>query len=492
MKAIILARVSTEEQKEAGNSLPAQIERLESYCKRKGYKIVKTFSFDESAYGTSRNEFDSILEYVKLTKEKLVVCFDKVDRFSRNVFDKRVSVLYELAMKDEIELHFASDNLAITSNISATEKFHFGINLNLAKYYSDAISDNVKRAYEQKLRKGEWIGSARIGYINIVIDDGTKDIVPDPERAHFIPKIFEYYIAGTSIKLLSQRLKKEGLRTKNNKPLSSSMVHKILKDQFYYGVMVVKGKEYPHKYQPLISYNLFLKAQEVRKSWKKKPFQFAAKPFIFRGLIKCSTCGCMITPEFKKGKYILYSCTNYKRTHQKRIYVSEKDLLEPVYNVLQSLKLPQNQIDGLVKGLKASSEAKTLYHENAIKALDRQYLESVTRADKLLDLLLASSITQDIYDTKFKKEKELQADILIQKEEHTNADTEYHITASTVLNLAKRALEIFKSSEIEEKRQFLGFLLQNCQLYGKKLEFTLRNPFDLIAKYSSLASVLPN
>lgn len=32
MKAILIARVSTEEQKEAGNSLPAQIARLERYC----------------------------------------------------------------------------------------------------------------------------------------------------------------------------------------------------------------------------------------------------------------------------------------------------------------------------------------------------------------------------------------------------------------------------------------------------------------------------
>jgi DNA invertase Pin-like site-specific DNA recombinase len=34
MKAINVSRVSTEEQKEAGNSLPAQIERMKSYCKR--------------------------------------------------------------------------------------------------------------------------------------------------------------------------------------------------------------------------------------------------------------------------------------------------------------------------------------------------------------------------------------------------------------------------------------------------------------------------
>ena len=63
-KAIIIARVSTEEQKEAGNSLPAQINRLEKYCERKNLTIIKRFSFDESAYKTNRYEFDEILDHV--------------------------------------------------------------------------------------------------------------------------------------------------------------------------------------------------------------------------------------------------------------------------------------------------------------------------------------------------------------------------------------------------------------------------------------------
>lgn len=37
MKAINVSRVSTEEQKEAGNSLPAQIERIRKYCEQKSY-----------------------------------------------------------------------------------------------------------------------------------------------------------------------------------------------------------------------------------------------------------------------------------------------------------------------------------------------------------------------------------------------------------------------------------------------------------------------
>ena len=46
MKAVILARVSTEEQKDAGNSLPAQITRMERYCVSSGFDIVENFSLE--------------------------------------------------------------------------------------------------------------------------------------------------------------------------------------------------------------------------------------------------------------------------------------------------------------------------------------------------------------------------------------------------------------------------------------------------------------
>ncbi|OGH18347.1 MAG: hypothetical protein A3F31_00540 [Candidatus Levybacteria bacterium RIFCSPHIGHO2_12_FULL_38_12] len=150
MKAIIIARVSTEEQKDAGNSLPAQTVRLENYCERKSYPIIKKFSFDESAYKDNRTEFDRILDYIIGLKEKIAVCFDKVDRLSRNIFDKRVSLLYEKALKDEVELHFVSDGQVINSQLSAVEKLNFSMSLGLAKYFSDAISDNVKRAHKSK------------------------------------------------------------------------------------------------------------------------------------------------------------------------------------------------------------------------------------------------------------------------------------------------------------------------------------------------------
>ena len=491
MKAIILARVSTEEQKEAGNSLPAQVSRLENYCKQKEFQVIKTYSFDESAYKTKRDNFDKILDYLKSSKEKIAVCFDKVDRFSRNVFDKRVATLYDLAMKNKIELHFASDNIVITPNISATEKFHFGMNLGLAKYYSDAISDNVKRAYENKIKKGEWIGKAPIGYIDI--KNEAKDKEPDPARAHFITKIFESYSTGSSsMRVIRDEMEKIGLKsnTKNPKLLSVSQIEHILKNPFYYGMMRIKGKLYPHKYQPIISKELFDKTQEIRIGYHKKPFKYASKPFIFRGIIKCADCGCMITPETAKG-HIYYSCTNYHRFHKKRIYLKEEELLATIYKVLKNIQLSDDKIKEITENLKKSNEAKNHFHEQSLRSLRKEYDQIDQRKSRMFDLRLDdTSITKGMYNKKLKEYTERQVELEEEMARYTQADENYYITANTVLNLAKKAYEIFQSSEVSEKRQLLNFLLQNPQLKGRKLMFKLKTPFNTVLQVNKCSSML--
>jgi DNA invertase Pin-like site-specific DNA recombinase len=57
MKAILIARVSTEEQREAGNSLPAQLARLERYCQNKGYEVAPYYALSQSFEGQARLHF---------------------------------------------------------------------------------------------------------------------------------------------------------------------------------------------------------------------------------------------------------------------------------------------------------------------------------------------------------------------------------------------------------------------------------------------------
>lgn len=500
MKAINVSRVSTEEQKEAGNSLPAQIERISKYCERKGFEVAERdiLSFDESAYKEKRDDFDTkiiarIDEIIK--KEKVAVCFDKVDRLARNVFDKRVAYLYQLALEGKIELHFVSDNQIISDKLSATEKSGFSMSLVMASYYSNAISDNVKRAFEQKRRIGEWTGAVRLGYLNVSLDAEKrlrKDIIIDEERGYLVHKMFELYATNEhSLETIRNKMTELGLRTLKGNKLSKSGVENILKDSFYCGVAISKKYgPYAHRYAKLITRELFDKCQEVRLKRHTNNYKAVSKDFIFKGLLKCQNCGCSMTAEMKTKPsgltFTYYSCTNSKGIC-KRVYVSEKDLLKPIYEVLERFEsITEDTQNQLVGELRKSTEMEVVFHKAQINRIQTDYNSTKSKQNILLDTLLSQSITKGIYDKKHQELQEQMQLLEIEMSEHSKADYEYQNTVATVISVARRAKTIFDtSSEPARKRQFLNYLLQNPTVNGKKLYFTIASPFNLVLELAS-------
>ncbi|KKR98201.1 MAG: hypothetical protein UU49_C0019G0001, partial [Candidatus Magasanikbacteria bacterium GW2011_GWC2_41_17] len=277
-----------------------------------------------------------------------------------------------------------------------------------------------------------------------------------------------------------------GLRSKAGIPLPKSGIENILRNPFYYGMMKIKGHIYPHKHQPLISKDLFDKVQQVKAGYHKKPFQYAAKPFIFRGMIKCANCGCMISPELTKGKYIYYSCTNYKRAHKKRVYVSEAAILEPIEGLLKGIALSNETINDLTVELKKINEDKNHFHRQSIDGLRAEYDRIDKRISAMYDDKLDGSITSEMFDKKLKEYKERQSEINDQLQRHTDADGNFYLVANQVMSLAQRAYDIFssKDTQINEKRAILNFVLQNCQLLGRNFTFSLKKPFDSIFSYN--------
>jgi hypothetical protein len=254
--------------------------------------------------------------------------------------------------------------------------------------------------------------------------------------------------------------------------------------------MKIKNEIYPHKYQPIINQDLFDEVQRVLNSWQKKPFVYKAKPFIFRGLIKCADCGCSITPEAQKG-HIYYSCTNYRKMHQKRIYVPEMELLKPIYEVLDGIKLPDKKIKELSGHLQGINKAQSNFFKNVIQNLRQEYDELEAMIDQMASSRSKWHITEEFYLRKINKYSAKQKSILREIDRHDTADYDYHLTINRVLSYAQRAREIFDSSEVKEKRQLLNFLLQNCELKGKNLQYKLKSPFDTLLLAGSCSSMLP-
>jgi DNA invertase Pin-like site-specific DNA recombinase len=476
MKAIILARVSTEEQMTEGQSIPAQLARAQEYAKRKGLDVIREYQFDESSIKDTRTKFEKVVDDIKKSKDKIALIVETVDRLQRSF--KESVMLDELRKQDKLELHFIRENLIIHKESNSSEIQRWDLAVFVAKSFVLQISDNVKRTFDQKIKKGEVTGRATLGYLNSEDEKGNKEIIPDPSRAQFIVRIFELYSTGNySMDRIAKITNEEGLKSILQNNLKVRQIESILKNPFYYGQRIHKGQLYPHKYQPIITYDLFLRCQKVREGYPKKPSKYSTKPYIFRGLMTCSKCGCTITPEIHKGKYVYYHCTNYKKTCEK-IWVNETELLKPVRELLKGLKLTQERIDEVVESLKTTEQAKNEFQKTQLKILRQEYDIIDKRISVMYTDRLDGRITTDMYDQKLKEFKEEQYNILFKMKQFDNASNTYYITANTVLSLAQKAEEIFESSEPEEKRQLLNFLFQNLQLDGKNLIYKLKTPFE--------------
>jgi hypothetical protein len=67
----------------------------------------------------------------------------------------------------------------------------------------------------------------------------------------------------------------------------------------------------------------------------------------------------------------------------------------------------------------------------------------------------------------------------------------YCTTLETLISVASRAAELFDRSKTEQKRELLAFVFSNLRLRGKKLEFSLRSPFDLMVNRADHSSWPP-
>lgn len=72
-----------------------------------------------------------------------------------------------------------------------------------------------------------------------------------------------------------------------------------------------------------------------------------------------------------------------------------------------------------------------------------------------------------------------------------DAEDNYYITAKYVLELSSRAYDLFKSSEVEERRKLIKLVLSNLEVEGKKIRFEAQKPFNQILNYADRQAWLP-
>ena len=471
--AIIYARVSSKEQESEGFSIPAQIKLLNEYAIQNGLHVIQEFTDVETAKKSGRTSFTKMLTYLEENPDTRTVLVEKTDRLYRNFKD------YVILEDYELNIHLVKEGQIISKDSRSHEKFIHGIKVLMAKNFIDNLSEEVKKGLKEKVAQGGYPGSAPFGYIN---NKDDKTIEPDPEIAPIVRQLFEWYETGDySVKTLRAKAKREGLLDDLHKyRTSSSTIHKVLTNPVYCGKVKFKGDIFEGSHFPLIKESTFNKVQHILSDHAQTQAK-TKRQFTYMGLLHCADCGCAITAEIKKGKYVYYHCTNGKGSCSKN-YVREEVIDEQIKAILQSIKLDETRLDWVKEALKLSHQEEKAFHQKMVKSFQTKINELQSKIDKAYEDKLEGKITEDLWASKFKQWSDQKENLQIKLNAQQKANESYYETGVRLIELSNREYELYEQQNVKEKQKLLKFLLSNSKMQGKSIDFVLKMPFSLIVE----------
>ena len=485
MKYFLYARKSTDEEDRQVLSIEAQTTELHEFARKENLVIAKEFIESKTAKAPGRPVFNEMISLIENGNEKVGILAWHPDRLARNSIDGG-KIIYLIDSGKLETLKF----LTFWFDSTPQGKFMLNIAFGQSKYYIDNLSENVKRGIRQKLRRGEWPGVAPTGYVNNL---KNHTIVVNPDEAIKIKKLFLAYATSEHTLEYLQKLSLSlGLVSRfQNKPFSISRVQKLLKNPFYYGVIVHKGEMYQGSHEPIISKQLFDKVQRVmeQRGKPRKAKEKLALAFAFRGVFTCGECGRAITAEKKTKKcgrtYTYYRCTKKNRVcHQK--YLEERPLVEKLNKLFQKVALNDSLKDFFLKNWqedykKAQTEKPSAQNlKQDLKNLEKKQM-------RLLDVYFEQTISEEEY-TKA-KEKIINDKIALKEkmEDFGRKGNNWLEPFKEWILSAHQAVRVADTENLEEKRMFLQKIGSNFQLTGQKVACILRFSWQKSAQKSQFS-----
>ncbi len=384
---VIYVRKSSEQEERQALSIAAQFRELEEYAAKEQLHIVASFEEARTARETGRTVFGEMLGWIEQGKADGILSWHP-DRLARNAVDGG-QIIHLLDCGTLKDLRFPT----MTFDNSPNGKFMLQIAFGQSKYYTDALSENVKRGIRQKMQRGEWSWKAPTGYLN---NPHTRTIDIDTEKAPLIREAFQLYATGDyTLDAIKDFLAARNFRSRTNTIMGKATVQTMLQNPVHCGLMRVNGELHQGSFKPLISKELFDTCEQVMKSRGKLKHR-RNHEFPFVGWLTCAECTCSITCQRQKGHHY-YHCTKKKGFCSEAHYLREENLLEQARTIVEQLSLPDDWADNMLRELEKQETQNKADHRAAVQHVKNEKQELGKKLDDLLDLRLDGTISNDEY-----------------------------------------------------------------------------------------------
>jgi site-specific DNA recombinase len=361
MRCAIYARYSSDLQREA--SIDDQIRKCREFAVGKGWTVLDCYIRSDNAIsGAALAPRDALNRLIADATAKPQpfdrILVDDTSRLARNVADA-------LKMTERLEFYdvgvvFVSQGI---DTLEKTARQLLTLHGMMDEQFLVGLADKVHRGQEGRVLKGLQPGGKCFGYINVPIEDPTRqgkygrpavagvELRVHPEQAHVVRRIFQMYADGFGLAQIAKTLNEERVpapqppRTRVMQAWCPSSIREMLRNERYRGVHVwnrtekVRNPETGRKVSKdrpkgdwmrvevpewrIVSEELW-NAAHARIADANRRFGAKrlgglnrterSRSYLFSGLLVCGQCGSRIVIISGQGKrgYVRYGCPSHR------------------------------------------------------------------------------------------------------------------------------------------------------------------------------------
>ena len=438
-KCALYIRLSREDGDDLeSESISNQRNLLHDYITREGLSFASEYIDDGYSGGNfNRPSFNRMIKDIESGLVNCVITKD-LSRLGRDHIDTGRF----------IERYFPENNIRYIAVNDRFDTFDetkdddmVPIKLSMNDMYAKDISKKVRSVKYNQMRDGKFAS----GYVSYGYKRDPKNkyhLIPDPEYAPIVKRIFDLYISGLGTSAIAHILTAEKVKTpvqvKNHPSQLKNSFHpeiwkyktvtNILRNPIYTGKLVQhKYQNISHKtkkrrilsedkwivtenaHEPIISEEVFDLASSIRNRSNYYDPNHVKNDYLLRGLVFCKDCGSRMSISHDKSRdRVTMNCATYRRLSKYNIctskYINYRKFEEIILNKIKDMSLEyKKDKEEFEELLRREYKDPKIEIENKINSYNKRIETLKIKQDTLYDDKFSGIIDSNTYKRLFSK-----------------------------------------------------------------------------------------
>lgn len=338
LRGVIYARYSSHNQKE--ESIEQQIDECNTFAAANHITITQIYA-DKAISGRTddRRQFQRMISDAGKGLFDVVIAY-KSNRIARNMLN---ALQYESKLERfGVQTFYAKEEFGNT----AAGRFALRNMMNLNQFYSENLSEDVKRGMRDNAENCKINGQVPFGYKRG--EDGKYAI--DEDAAESVRLIFARILDDWKLTDIAADLNTHGIKTARGREWSCGSIGRVARTITYSGVYKYADIVIEGGVPAIVSKEVFDMVQDkISTGHQTRGRKQSTGEYLLTGKLFCGMCGSPMTGMSGKGKggakYHYYACCGHRLRDCTKKHVARDEIETEVVEIIQQYAMSDDAIE---------------------------------------------------------------------------------------------------------------------------------------------------